>query len=125
MLLLQDVPAPPAPPEVVVVSQGPGNDPSTWPPEVFVMVILAGLAFTALMLWPLVRALARRLEGGSTAKLQAELDDIRARLDAIESRSVTSGEFDAAQHRLYDIEERLEFAERMFTRPETPKQGGA
>jgi len=125
MLLLQDVPAPPAPPEVVVVSQAPGNDPSTWPPEVFVLIILAGLAFSAILLWPIVRALARRLEGGSNAKLQGELEEIRARLDAMESRSVTSGEFDQAQHRLYDLEERLEFAERMLTRPETPKQGGA
>lgn len=122
MLQVEGIPAPPAPP--VVVMQGPVGGPETWPPQVFVLVILAGLAFSALLLWPLVRALARRLEGGSSAKLQAELDEIRARLDAVEQRAVTSGEFDQAQHRLYDIEERLEFAERMLTRPELPKQGG-
>ncbi len=119
---IPDVPAPPAPP--VVVMQGPVGGPETWPPQVFVMVILAGLVFTGLLLWPIVRALARRLEGGSSAKLQAELDEIRARLDAVEQRAVTSGEFDQAQHRLYDLEERLEFAERMLTRPGLPKQGG-
>jgi tetrahydromethanopterin S-methyltransferase subunit G len=119
---IPDVPAPPMPP---VVMQGPVGGPETWPPQVLALVIMAGLAFSALLLWPIVRALARRLEGGSTVKLQGELDDIRARLDAIESRSVTSGEFDQAQHRLYDLEERLDFAERMLTRSETPKQGGA
>lgn len=120
---IPDVPAPPVPP--VVISQGPGNDPSTWPPQVFVMVILAGLVFTGVMLWPIIRALSRRLEGARNTKLQAELDDIRARLEALEQRAVTSGEFDQAQHRLYDIEERLDFAERMLTRPDMSKQGGA
>lgn len=97
--------------------------PEAWPPEVLLMVILAGLAVSTLLLWPLVRALARRLEGGASAKLQAELDDLRARLDAMEQRALTSGEYDAAQQRLYELEERLEFTERILTEGEKRRGG--
>jgi hypothetical protein len=63
-----------------------------------------------IVLWPLVRALARRLEGrGSVdAELRTELEQMHQRL----------GEVDALQMRVGELEERLDFAERLLARGE-------
>jgi hypothetical protein len=76
----------------------------------FVMVVLAGLAAITIVLWPLVRALARRLEGRSAASaaLQAELEELRGRVHELEG----------TQSRLLDLEERLDFTERILTQKE-------
>jgi len=62
-----------------------------------------------------VRALARRLEGKGTgdAALRAEVEQLHHRL----------GEVDALQGRVAELEERLDFTERMLARtPEAPAQ---
>ena len=108
LLVLLQVPVPPTPPPLpdhFVVSGGaPIDSPA------FVMIILAGLAAVTIVLWPLVRALARRLEGkvAPSASLQAEVEELRSRVHELEG----------SQSRLLDLEERLDFTERILTHKE-------
>ena len=121
-------PAPPAPPEIVVPSpsefpvvvQGFGG-PEWWqtlPPPVFVMVVFAIIAGGVIVLWPLVRAIARRIEGRTEdPALRRELEELRMRV----------GEIEGEQARFAELEERLDFAERLLAqaRTEAPRlQGG-
>ena len=108
MILFQAVPpVPPLPPEAVIV-QGPMIPPwVTLPPQVTALIALGFFAACALVLYPLMRALGRRLEGGRSQAdpaLRSEIEELRARL----------GEMDAMQHRLVDLEERVDFAERLL-----------
>jgi hypothetical protein len=68
------------------------------------------------LLHPLVRAWARRIEGGTGWA------ETQARLDALEQRGMESGEVDIARQRLAELEERLDFAERLLgqVRPSDP-----
>lgn len=66
-----------------------------------------------LVLKPLVVALAGRIGGGRGA---GELEE---RLTALESRSPVTGETDAVYHRLVELEERLEFTERILAQSKT------
>ena len=66
-----------------------------------------------LVLKPLVVALAGRIGGGRGA---GELEE---RVAALESRSPVTGETDAVYHRLVELEERLEFAERILAQSKT------
>ena len=67
-----------------------------------VAVIAGGLAA---ILWPLMRALGRRLEGKSSTDsgLSAEVEALRTRLEQAESR-------------VAELEERVEFTERLLSR---------
>lgn len=79
------------------------------PPQVVVLVLLALIAGTTIVLWPLVRAIARRIEGRGgkeTAHLQDEIDQLRERV----------AELEATQTSMAELEERLDFAERLLTR---------
>jgi hypothetical protein len=60
------------------------------------------------VLYPLARAWARRIEGGTLTGEQL------ARLDALEQQGMTSGEVDLTRQRLAELEERLDFAERLL-----------
>ncbi|HEU5358853.1 MAG TPA: hypothetical protein VFU45_07030 [Gemmatimonadales bacterium] len=95
--MLQAIPPVPAPPSPAVFMDGP-------PVSVVlitVVVVVAGVIF----LYPLVRAWARRLEGG-VPRDDSDLQ-LGARVEHLEQR-------------LADAEERLDFAERMLARgPET------
>ena len=62
---------------------------------------------------PLFKALARRIEGPSAPS--PELRVIEARLAAIEAHALTSGEVDNQFVRIAELEERLDFAERLLT----------
>ena len=103
-------PAPLPPPEFpipdlpVVVGQG-GPPWDAMPPQVFVLVFLAMIAGAVIILWPLMRALGRRLEGrvGDPA-LRAEMDDLRSRMLDVEGQQV----------RIAELEERVDFAERLL-----------
>ena len=69
---------------------------------------------------PLVRAWARRIEGG------ADSDQTLARLDALERQEVAGGEVDLTRQRLAELEERLDFTERLLgqaraSAPELPR----
>jgi Tfp pilus assembly protein PilN len=77
-----------------------------------VMVVLLVVTACTIVLWPLVRALARRLEGrgGQDAALRGEVEQLHQRL----------GEVDQLQARIAELEERLDFTERMLAQSREP-----
>jgi hypothetical protein len=95
-----DIPAPPFDPNLFWANGGA--------PMVVTIVFLA-LVATTLILWPIMRAFGRRLEGKGQgdAVLRAEVEQLQQRL----------GEVDHLHHRVAELEERLDFAERMLARP--------
>jgi hypothetical protein len=88
----------------------------TLPAPAVALVSIAFIAGVALVLFPIARAIARRLEGrGGNAELLQQVDDLRERLRELE----------AVQHRVAELEEHLDFAERLLARPqETERAGG-
>ncbi len=99
-------PAPPAPPEFptqVIV----GGSPPPWvtmDPAAIVMISLGFFVVAGLVLWPLLRAIARRIERGPGGVDRAELDELRQRVAELEER----------QGRMFELEERLDFTERLL-----------
>jgi hypothetical protein len=76
-----------------------------------VMITLAVLFTAGILVWPLVRAMARRLEGGGgNAQLQGELEALRDRLQQLEQ----------SQARVVELEERLDFTERLLAQSREP-----
>jgi hypothetical protein len=104
-MMQQDPPMPPVPPDLPfdpnLFFGGPGA------PMVVMIVALSLLAATVI-LWPLMRAFARRLEGkgGVDAALREEVEQLHQRL----------GDVDALQQRVAELEERIDFTERMLAR---------
>jgi Tfp pilus assembly protein PilO len=96
------VPVPPMPPT--------GN----FDPDLVVLVFLAALAAATIILWPIMRALARRLEakGGTDPVLKDELDQMHHRL----------AEMEPLQARMAELEERLDFAERLLAQAKDPER---
>ena len=115
MIVLQavppQIPSPPFDPNLVFMNHGPA----------IVMVVLAALAAATIVLWPLARALARRLEGHGTrdSALRSEVEQLHQRL----------AEVDAMQQRMAELEERVDFAERLLARgpaaPASLPRGGS
>jgi hypothetical protein len=106
MLLPQAVPPVPSP--------APGSEMSvTGTLEGVAAVVLllgAGLILAALI-WPLIRAIARRIEGGSVGvQLQTELDALRERVRQLEE----------VPPRMAELEERLDFTERIVAQAREP-----
>jgi hypothetical protein len=100
-MLLAQVPAPPAPPgqQVSVTGSLEGWD--------AVALLLVFGAIVVVMLWPLIRAWARRIEqGGVAAETEAELEALRERVRVLEEM----------QPRMMELEDRVEFAERVLVR---------
>jgi len=80
------------------------------------MITLAVLCTAGILLWPLVRAMARRLEsGGGNAQLQGEVEILRDRLQQLEQ----------SQARMGELEERLDFTERLLAQGREPDRLGA
>lgn len=111
MIMLQGVPpAPPIPPP-------PPFDPNLifmndGGPPTILLIVVAALAATVIILWPIMRAFGRRLEGkgdGDPA-LRADVENLHARL----------GDVDALQARVAELEERVDFAERLLA--QTPER---
>jgi len=113
MILLQtptpDIPPlPPIPP-----FQIPGEVIPAWVP----FVAALGIIMTGIILWPIVRALARRIEGRSgDAEMRAELDALHQRVSELEQ----------IETRLGELENRMEFSERLLTqhREAASERGG-
>ncbi len=107
MLLQTPAPSPPSPPVIV---QAPDVALPPWvilPPQVTGLIVLALIAGCTIVLWPLMRALARRLERGRVGLdpvLDSELEQLRARVADVEQ----------LRHRLAELEERVDFAERLL-----------
>ena len=77
-----------------------------------VLLILAGIVAATIILKPLARALARRIEGkGAEPALQGELDQLRDQL----------AELDPLRVRVQELEERVEFAERLLAQRREPE----
>ncbi len=81
---------------------------------------LAGMGFL-LFLGPVGKAIAGILDGrGQGDELLAQqVADLEARLAEVEQRGLNSGEVEQAYARLAEMEERLEFTERLLAQPRT------
>jgi hypothetical protein len=79
-----------------------------------VMIVIASLLATTIILWPIVRAFARRIEGkgGSDPALRTDVEHLQQRL----------GEVEVLQARVAELEERLDFAERLLSQHREPDQ---
>jgi len=64
---------------------------------------------------PLIKAFARRIEGKGGPGEERILA-LEARLEELEHRGMTSGEVEVQFTRLAEVEERLDFAERLLTK---------
>lgn len=114
--MTQDIPPAPAPPDIsrIIVDTGP-------PAWIETVATLGLLVFVgAVLIYPLVRAWARRLERGVvTDDLMDELVHLRERVAELEGQG----------SRMAELEERVDFAERLLTEArETarlPREGGA
>ena len=72
---------------------------------------------------PLIKAFAERISrkgGGPTAE---RLEQVEARLAALEGRSPNTGEVELQHERLAELEERLDFTERMLTQQAGAQRG--
>ena len=109
MILIQAVP--PVPPPVPDIPLDPNLLLSRLSPVGIVMVVLLVTAAATIVLWPIARALARRLEGrpGLTPALQHDLEEVHHSL----------ADVDGLQQRVSELEERLDFAERLLARGES------
>lgn len=76
-----------------------------------VAMLLAAGIIVAVLLWPLIRALARRIEGGAPdSEMRAELDGLRERVRQLEDMPP----------RMAELEERVDFAERIVAQAREP-----
>jgi Tfp pilus assembly protein PilO len=93
-------PVPPAPhfdPNLILM-----NDTG---PKMVLFIVIAALIATTIILTPLVRAFARRLEGkAGDAALRTDVERLRAQIT----------EVDSLQGRLAELEERVDFTERLL-----------
>ncbi len=102
--MIQTIPVPPVPPTApipqgILIPDGPPAG-AMIAVVVIVAVIVAGFVF-----WPLVRAYARRIEGKSLDPgLVNEIGQLRARV----------AELEESNHRLQELEERVDFSERLL-----------
>lgn len=95
---IPEVPGHPFDPNMIWMSDGG--------PPALVMIVLLSLVAATVILWPIMRALARRLEGkgAGEAALHAEVEQLHQRL----------GDVDNLQLRMGELEERIDFAERLL-----------
>ncbi len=111
--MLLQVPVPPTPPSIPF-------DPNLFllnagAPGLVMMVVVVMAAFT-IVCWPIARALARRLEhrGAGDPALREEVEQLRHRLAEVDTLTV----------RLAELEERLDFTERLLVRGQDTAEPG-
>jgi hypothetical protein len=99
-----EIPSPPFDPNLFFMSDAGA--------PMLVMIVGLSLLAATVILWPVMRALARRLEGKSAADpaLHAEVEHLQQRL----------GEVDVLHQRVAELEERIDFTERMLARAQPP-----
>lgn len=119
MLMLQDAPpAPPPIPDFPVIVQTGGSPFDALPPQAIFLIVVAVLAAATIILYPLIRGIARRIEGrgGMDAEARAELQELRERVSRLEE----------GHPRMTELEERVDFAERLLAQREPERlRGGA
>jgi hypothetical protein len=113
--MMLQVPAPPTPPTV------PPFDPNLifmndGGPPIILLIVIAALTATVIILWPIMRAFGRRLEGRGNADpaLKEEVEHLSARL----------GEVDSLHARVLELEERVDFTERLLAQAQPPTRLG-
>jgi hypothetical protein len=99
-------PVPPFDPNLIFLQGGP---------PLVLMIVLAGLTATVIILWPIMRAFGRRLEGRSNSDpaLKADVEHLHLRL----------GELDSLQARVLELEERVDFTERLLSQTHEAQKG--
>jgi hypothetical protein len=106
--VIAQTPIPPIPPM-------PDMPMMPFDPDMVALIVIASLIAATVILWPIMRALARRLEGKGAVDLglKSDVEHLHQRL----------GEVDVLQARVAELEERLDFTERMLARtPGAPAQ---
>lgn len=102
-------PVPPVPPEIVI-SQTPLPPEIVFrdgPPErvILAAVFVVGIIVAGIVLWPVIRAFARRIEGKAIdPAMQQEVEQLRARVSELEQM----------HSRVAELEERVDFSERLL-----------
>lgn len=103
--MIIQVPAPPVPP-------GPQFDPNLifmndGGPPIILLIVIAALTALTIILWPIMRAFGRRLEGRGNPDpaLKADVEHLHARL----------GDVDTLHARVLELEERVDFTERLLS----------
>lgn len=98
----------PQDPSVIVTAPLPPNLPPwmVMSQPALVLTALGFLAAVVLVTFPLIRAIARRIEGRAAPDpaMAAELDELRAKV----------AELEAQQGRMHELEERIDFTERLL-----------
>jgi len=95
-------PVPPVPHQEVTL----GGSLEGWEALILLVVLLTTIAA---LLWPVIKAIARRIEaGGAAADARGELEELRERVRQLEQTNP----------RLAELEERLDFAERLLAQQE-------
>ena len=84
----------------------------------WIAIGLGQFAFWSAM-GPIIKAFARRMES-KTGPGDERMLMLEARLADHEQRGLTSGEVEAQYNRLAEVEERLDFAERLLTKTSLP-----
>jgi hypothetical protein len=114
-MMLQGVPTPPTPPT-------PPFDPNLiflndGGPPVVLLIVIAALAATVIILWPIMRAFGRRLEGKGAVDpaLRGDVDQLQMRL----------AEMDTLHARITELEERVDFTERLLAQAQPQGRFGA
>jgi hypothetical protein len=104
------VPVPPTPPEIPVDPNALAHH-MTGP--TMVLIAIAFLTAITVVLWPIARALGRRLEGKpADGELRGEVERLQQRL----------AEVDALHGRVAELEERLDFTERLLAQAREPNR---
>ena len=110
MMTMLQGPVPPTPPQVPfdpnLIFMNHGG------PPIVLLIVIAALTATVIILWPIMRAFGRRLEGKGAADpaLRADVEQLHARL----------AEMDALQARISELEERVDFTERLLAQNREP-----
>ena len=108
MLAQQAPPAPPVPPSLPGSEMAVTGSLEGWDA---VLLLLGAAAVVVVLLWPLIRAVASRIEAGAAvAESRAELEGLRERVRLLEE----------SQPRVAELEERLDFAERLLAQQREP-----
>lgn len=83
-----------------------------------VVLLFGGATLVLLSMSPIGRAIAHRIKGGSISKG----DEVLQRLE--ETQNAVLDELDALRQEITDVQERLDFAERLLARHREPAQLG-
>lgn len=114
-MMLQGVPTPPTPPtppfdpNLIFLNEGG--------PPVVLLIVIAALTAAVIILWPIMRAFGRRLEGKAAVDpvLRGDVEQLQMRL----------AEVDTLHARVTELEERVDFAERLLAQGQPHNRLGA